>query len=408
MTNAEANAARPKEQAPRADQQSNLSSDVVHNLYGSMSDLTKSDQSKPGPDWLPKSDVILPAAGSQKSSNSSLADFLQFSKLPWEGGKDTIPYGLGGEAKTKPGSAAGEGNPETINPNSAPDDLSGVPGQGKSTKPSDRASIMESLDGTLSNRARNMLGDEGIAKPKGDVPGPGSQPPSGEPDEHLRNPLADMKTPAARPDVPILGGGTRNADRDETTPGDNHDSAAHTAVESEPSVQSGSADNVRNKAGKQQLSKAEIPEQEVEFPRKTDDLRRPDDRVEEGPKKDVPSEAAIKHAADVLISRGDLGNEYQRSQVRELYREAMERGPLAVAELTRAINKELERRGSDMRVNAEMDITRIPSYFDSDGRGVRLDVMKGSQKVDEMRIVPLPIFRYPTYPGDRFQVRPKQ
>lgn len=322
MTNAEANAARPAEQAPRADQQSNFSSDVVHNLYGSMSDLTKSDQSKPNPDWLPKSDVVLPAAGSQKNSNANLADFLQFSELPWEGGKDKIPYGLGGEAKTQPGSA-GEGNLETINPNSAPDDLSGVPGQGKSSKPSDRDSIMESLDGALSNRG-----------------------------------------------------------------------------------ESGSADNVRNKAGKQQLSKAEIPEPEIEFPRKTDDLRRPDDRAEEGPKKDVPSEAAIKHAADVLISRGDLGNEYQRSQVRELYREAMERGPAAVADLTRAINKELERRGSDMRVNAEMDIARIPSYFDSDGRGVRLDVMKGSQKVDEMRIVPLPIYRYPTYPGDRFQVRP--
>ena len=90
-----------------------------------------------------------------------------------------------------------------------------------------------------------------------------------------------------------------------------------------------------------------------------------------------------RQAADILNGRGDLGNEYQRRQIKEMYRKALEEGGQAAADkLTQAINKELERRGSNVRVSSNMDF----GTPNQPGDGVRLRVMKGSQQVDEARI----------------------
>lgn len=90
-----------------------------------------------------------------------------------------------------------------------------------------------------------------------------------------------------------------------------------------------------------------------------------------------------RQAADILNGKGDLGNEYQRNQIKEMYRKALEEGGQEAADkLTMAINKELERRGSDVRVSSSMEFPTM----DQPGDGVRLKVMKGSQQVDEARV----------------------
>jgi hypothetical protein len=66
-----------------------------------------------------------------------------------------------------------------------------------------------------------------------------------------------------------------------------------------------------------------------------------------------------------------------------MYRKALEEGGQAAADkLTQAINKELERRGSNVRVSSNMEFPTL----DQPGDGIRLKVMKGSQQVDEARI----------------------
>jgi hypothetical protein len=92
--------------------------------------------------------------------------------------------------------------------------------------------------------------------------------------------------------------------------------------------------------------------------------------------------ANARHAANILNDKGDLGNEYQRNQIKEMYKKALEEGGhQAVEKLTQAINKELEKRGSNVRVSSDMAFSAIPP-----GDGIRLRVMKGPQQVDEARI----------------------
>lgn len=92
--------------------------------------------------------------------------------------------------------------------------------------------------------------------------------------------------------------------------------------------------------------------------------------------------ANARHAANILNDKGDLGNEYQRNQIKEMYRKALEEGGhQAVEKLTQAINKELERRGSNVRVSSEMSLGAIQP-----GDDIRLRVMKGPQQVDEAGI----------------------
>jgi hypothetical protein len=93
--------------------------------------------------------------------------------------------------------------------------------------------------------------------------------------------------------------------------------------------------------------------------------------------------ANARHAANILNDKGDLGNEYQRNQIKEMYKKALEEGGhQAVEKLTQAINKELEKRGSNVRISSDMEFPALVQL----GDGIRLRVMKGPHQVDEARI----------------------
>jgi hypothetical protein len=95
-----------------------------------------------------------------------------------------------------------------------------------------------------------------------------------------------------------------------------------------------------------------------------------------------------KKAADILGKRADLGNKYQREQIELMYKRAYnEGGQEAVDKLTEEINKQLENKGSDVRIDSKTKAV----LKDDDGRlkfqdEISLNVTQGGEKTDEATI----------------------
>lgn len=102
-----------------------------------------------------------------------------------------------------------------------------------------------------------------------------------------------------------------------------------------------------------------------------------------GDKAEQQRQENARQAADILGGRGDFGNEFQRGQIKDMYNRALQEGGQAAADkLTEAINKELEKRGSNLRVTSHMEL----GTPEQPGDFTRLKVMKGSQQVDEAKV----------------------
>lgn len=96
-----------------------------------------------------------------------------------------------------------------------------------------------------------------------------------------------------------------------------------------------------------------------------------------------------KRAADIIGRREGMGNAYQREQIERMYKEAFHNGGAEeVEKLTREINEQLEKNGSDVRVSSKTE-PRF-KFDENDGMSVSdevsLDLKRGSEKVDEARI----------------------
>jgi len=96
-----------------------------------------------------------------------------------------------------------------------------------------------------------------------------------------------------------------------------------------------------------------------------------------------------KQAADILAKRGDMGNQYQRQQIEQMYKRAFnEGGQEAVDKLTEEINKQLEEGGSDVRIDSE---TRPNLKAGEDGNlswsdEINLTVTQDGEVTDEASI----------------------
>jgi len=70
-----------------------------------------------------------------------------------------------------------------------------------------------------------------------------------------------------------------------------------------------------------------------------------------------------KRAADIIGDDGDFGSPAQREELEKMFEAAYKQGPEAVKKLIAEINKELESRGSDVRVavDPQMELS-LPNY----------------------------------------------
>lgn len=125
-----------------------------------------------------------------------------------------------------------------------------------------------------------------------------------------------------------------------------------------------------------------------------------------------------KRAADILSGKGDLGNDYQRGQIQEMYRQAMaSEGPEGVAALTKAINDALAEKGSDVRIDTKTGTETGEFAYDSGNKSiyvpnqqaqiqtVNIEVQRGGTKTDQGKAEVVPS-QYTKHPWSRVPVTP--